>query len=47
MAFTMQKGRSPGTAAEVWSMIYLDKRSGEDFYHEHYKKLEIPPDNEG
>jgi hypothetical protein len=41
--------REPTTqsGAEVWSMVYLDKHSGEVFYHEHHKKLEMPPEDEG
>src|SRR5262245_19172666 len=46
-AFGLQNNRSHGSGAEVWAMVYLDKRSGEDFYHGHYKKLEIPTDDEG
>ena len=44
---SMQENQQPRSGAEVWSMVYLDKRSGADFYHEHYKKLEMPPDDEG
>lgn len=43
----MPKGQAPASGSEVWSMLYLDKRSGEDFYREHYKNLEVPADHEG
>jgi len=43
----MPKGQTPGSGSEVWSMVYLDKRSGEDFYREHYKNLEVSADHDG
>jgi hypothetical protein len=47
-AFAIHKNQCPPeSGAEVWAMIYLDKRSGENFYREHYKNLEMPPDDEG
>ena len=45
--YRMLESLEPENGAEVWSMLYLDRRSGEDFYREHYKELEVPPDDEG
>jgi|SRR5215813_7346771 len=44
--FATRESGLPVDGAEVWCMLYRDKRSGSDFYEHHYKQLELPLDED-